>query len=212
MGVNKSAPVAAIVLAAGISQRMGKDNKLHLTIDGKPLLRHSLETLCAANLGEIVVVLGHEHEATHELLDGLPIKTVFNKDYLSGQMSSMRCGLSTLSEPNNGVMVALGDQPALTSEDINVIIDAYHHRDYGEVVIPMYQGERGNPIVISANSRDSILAGEKNVGCKQFIKKHPELTVMVEMPNSSVLLDLDTPQEYQAFCESTLSDSTRLRG
>jgi len=204
--------IAAIVLAAGSSQRMGEKNKLHLPIDGVPLLRRSLETLLASNIDEVVVVLGHDHQSTRALVDDLPLQLVYNQAHSSGQMTSVHCGLASLKDRYDGVIIALGDQPALSVADINYLIDAYHNRSSGEVIVPTYTGERGNPIIISDNCRADILAGTRNLGCRRFIEKNPELICKVEMPNPGVVIDLDTPQQYEDYCESQLSaDSSRMR-
>lgn len=194
--------IAAVVLAAGSSERMGSANKLHLPIDGVPLLRGSLETLLTSNVEEVVVVLGHEQESTRALIDDLPLRLVYNEAHSSGQMTSVHCGLTALRAAYNGVIIALGDQPALSIADINRLIDAFLNRIGGEVVVPTYQGKRGNPIIISESCRADILAGTRNLGCRKFIEKNPELVRMIEMPNPSVVIDLDTPQQYMNYCES----------
>lgn len=204
--------IAAIVLAAGSSQRMGAENKLHLPIDGVPLLRHSLEILLASNIDEVIVVLGHDQESTRALVDDLPLQLVYNQAHSSGQMTSVHCGLASLENSYDGVIIALGDQPALSVADINYLIEAYQNRSSGEVVVPTFTGERGNPIIISENCRADILAGTRNLGCRKFIEKNPELVCRVEMSNPGVVIDLDTPQEYEDYCESQLSgDSSRMR-
>ena len=197
-----NASIAAVVLAAGESRRMGELNKLHLPIQGVPLLRRSLETLLAAELGEILVVLGHECANTQALLEGLPVRSVINNDYQSGQMTSVHCGLGSLSQLCEGVIVALGDQPALTVSDITHLVDAFFARDGGEVVVPEFEGKRGNPIIISSSCRREIIAGKYNLGCRRFIENNPELVRTVEMPGPSVVIDLDTPMDYRRFCDS----------
>ena len=151
------AKISAILLAAVESRRMGDINKLHMPIDGLPLLRRSVETLLAAELGEIVVVLGYDRANTQALLKGLPVSTVFNNDYESGQMTSVHCGLGSLRQAFEGVIIALGDQPALTVSDIDHLIDAFFTRNGGEVVIPEYEGNRGNPIIISNRCQQDIV-------------------------------------------------------
>jgi molybdenum cofactor cytidylyltransferase len=207
------AKIAVIVLAAGESRRMGDINKLHLPIAGEPLLRRSVKTLLAAELGEIMVVLGHENAGTQDLLEGLPVGTVYNEDYAAGQMTSVHCGLGSLSQPCEGVMVALGDQPALTVSDINLLVGAFFTRDGGEVVIPEYEGKRGNPIIISSRCRQEIIAGKYNLGCRRFIENNPELARTVEMSSPSVVIDLDTPVDYRSYCDSEAPrlDTTTLR-
>ncbi len=196
------AKISAILLAAGESRRMGEINKLHMPIDGLPLLRRSVETLLAAELGEIVVVLGHDRANTQALLKGLPVSTVFNNDYESGQMTSVHCGLGSLRQAFEGVIIALGDQPALTVSDIDHLIDAFFTRNGGEVIIPEYEGKRGNPISISNRCQQDIITGKYNFGCRRFIEDNPELVRTVEMPGPSVVIDLDTPMDYRKFCDS----------
>lgn len=198
--------IAAIVLAGGLSQRMGALNKLHLDIDGTPMLRRTLEMLKHADLGEIVVVLGHEYQATQKLISDLNIRTVYNADYESGQMTSVHAGLGALQQPCSGVLVALGDQPALTVDDINQLTQAFKHRGNAEVIIPQYQARRGNPIIISDSSREDILAGKRKLGCRRFIENNPELVKMVDMSNPAVVIDLDTPEEYQNYRNSRQTD------
>jgi molybdenum cofactor cytidylyltransferase len=202
-----NAGIAAVVLAAGESRRMGEVNKLHLPIQGVPLLRRSVETLLAAELGEILVVLGHESADTQALLEGLPVRSIINNDYQSGQMTSVHLGLGSLSQLCEGVIVALGDQPALTVSDITHLVDAFFARDGGEVVVPEFEGKRGNPIIISRRCRQDIIAGKYNLGCRRFIENNPELVRTVEMPEPSVVIDLDTPMDYHRFCNSNLQQA-----
>ena len=209
--VKQQARIAAVVLAAGSSQRMGAANKLHLPIDGTPLLRHSVKILLDASIDDIVVVLGYDHQTTRALIEDLPLEIVVNDAHASGQMSSVHCGLNALDETYDGVIIALGDQPALRSTDIEILIDAFVNRDGREVLVPTYRGERGNPIVISSNCRTEIVAGTRNLGCRKFIEKNPQLVEKIEMSNPAVVIDLDTPQEYEDFCTtSALQDSSNL--
>ena len=206
-----SARMAAVVLAAGSSQRMGTANKLHLQIDGVPLLRRSLQTLLDSRIGHIVVVLGYEPRATLGLIEDMPVETVYNEAHLDGQMTSVHCGLAALGEDYDGIFVALGDQPALRADDIDALIDAFVARDGGEVVIPTYRGERGNPIVISNACRRDILAGARNLGCRKFVDRNPELVRKLDMSNPAVVVDLDTPEQYANFVASLSGDGPYLK-
>ncbi len=197
--------IAAVVLAAGSSQRMGAANKLQLPIDGEPLIRRSLATLLAAGIDDVVVVLGYEHESTRALIEDLPLDIVVNERHASGQMSSVHCGLNALRDDYDGVVIGLGDQPALRSADIEALIDAFANRDGAEVVVPTYRGQRGNPIVISARCRADIVAGNRNLGCRKFIDNNPELVQKIEMPSPAFVIDLDTPQQYEDFLSTASS-------
>lgn len=192
--------VSAVLLAAGESRRMGEVNKLELLIDGVPLLRRTAETLLASTLQEIVVVLGHQAEKASTILKGLPLKFVVNEDYRDGQMTSVYQGLSSLSQVCDGVMICLSDQPLLQTDDVNVLIEAFSQGRYrsnkGSILVPTYQGKRGNPIILDYQHRQEILNGKRNLGCKKLIEKNPELVSSFEMSNNHVVIDLDTPEEY----------------
>jgi molybdenum cofactor cytidylyltransferase len=128
-------------------------------------------------------------------LQGLEVHTVINSAYREGQMSSVHCGLEALTQPCDGVMICLADQPLLTARDIDVLIDAFA-RCGGSIIVPTYQGRRGNPIVLAYALRARILGGGRNLGCKRLIERNPELVTTVEMDNDHTLFDLDTPEDY----------------
>jgi molybdenum cofactor cytidylyltransferase len=189
--------VSAILLAAGLSQRMGAVNKLQIPVDGVPLLRRSAKRLTTAGLGEVVVVLGHDSEQTSALIDDLPVRTVLNTDYKSGQMSSVHRGLEALSRPCAGVMVCLSDQPLLDTDDIVLIARAFIADCPRPLLVPTWQGERGNPIVMSWEQREAILRGGRNLGCRRLIQNNPELVWTLPMPNDHCVADMDSPEDYR---------------
>ena len=110
---------------------MGGTNKLGLPIDGEPLLHRSARILVESRLSDVVVVLGHEAEEARRLLRGLEIRVVRHPGYAEGQMGSVHCGLATLTAAVDGIMICLADQPLLTSQDIDVLIDAFARRTHG---------------------------------------------------------------------------------
>ena len=192
----KGRGVSAILLAAGQSRRMGDANKLALDVDGVPLLRRCALTLLGAPLNEIVVVLGHQADAARSLLEGLPLELVENPHYAEGQMTSVHRGMQALRKPCDGVMVCLSDQPLLESADLETLIRAFVHDCPRSVLVPTYQGRRGNPIVLAHRHREAILAGERNLGCKRLIERNPELVWPYPMANDHCVFDLDTPDDY----------------
>jgi molybdenum cofactor cytidylyltransferase len=193
--------VSGVLLAAGESRRMGTLNKLALPVAGEPLLRRSVRTFLASGLDELVVVLGHEAEQAEALLENLDVTVVHNKQYEQGQMTSVYRGLEALSATCDGVMIALADQPLLTREDINVLIDGFVERRRGSVLVPTHGGRRGNPIVLAWEHRETILGGGRNLGCKKLIERNPELVETLEMDTDRVVFDLDTPEDYACLQE-----------
>lgn len=188
--------VSAILLAAGESRRMGQLNKLALPVDGVPLLQRTVQTLLQARLCELVVVVGHEQQSARLLLAGMPVHIVSNERYREGQMTSVYRGMEALQEPCDGVMVCLSDQPLLGPTDINTLVDTFFYKPPCSVLVPTYRGQRGNPIILASQYRSDILKGERNLGCKRFIEKNPDLVTTVEFDNDHVVFDLDTPDDY----------------
>jgi molybdenum cofactor cytidylyltransferase len=190
---------SGVLLAAGESRRMGSQNKLLLPIGDIPLVRHAATTLLAGGLEEIVVVLGFEADAVSEALAELPVRTVLNDDYREGQATSVRAGLAALEQHVDGVMICLADQPALSAEDIRELQQAFAVRTRGQVLVPQFRGQRGNPIVLAHAGVDGILARDENFGCRQFVARNPELVATVEMGTDHVVRDLDRPEDYAAM-------------
>jgi molybdenum cofactor cytidylyltransferase len=188
--------VSALLLAAGESRRMGGRNKLLLPVGGEPLLRRCAHTLLDSPVSQLVVVLGHEAERVRPALDGLALTMVENEHYREGQMTSVHAGLAALTAPCDAVMICLADQPLLDPEDIRRLTEAFAETDRA-VLVPTHRGRRGNPIMLSWPHRGEILAGQRNLGCRHFIEKHPALVSTVEMPNDHVLFDLDTQEDYR---------------
>ncbi len=188
--------VSAVLLAAGESQRMGEQNKLEMPVDGMPLIRRTVLMLLESSLREIIVVTGHQHEKIISLIEDLPAQIIINHNYRDGQMTSVYQGLDALVRPCDGVMICLADQPLLQTEDVDVLISAFGSRRRGSVLVPTWQDQRGNPIILDWKHRAAILSGERNLGCKRFIDNNPDLVEVFAMQNDHVVFDLDTPQDY----------------
>ncbi len=187
--------LSAVLLAAGESRRMGDTNKLMLPIAGVPLLRHCAATLARSRLVELVVVVGHQQEVARGLLQGLPTRIVYNENYGAGQMTSVARGLEALQKPCAGIMICLSDQPLLDVDDFKTIAEGFASCPTS-IMVPVHKGQRGNPVVLDYHHRESILAGQKNLGCRRLIEHNPELVTTLEMPNDHVTIDLDTPGAY----------------
>ena len=110
----------------------------------------------------------------------------------------MYCGLAALEKPCTGVMICLSDQVLLNVEDIKHIRRGFD-RCPTSIMVPVYKGARGNPVVLDYGHRQTILADKRNLGCRRLIEKNPELVTVLEMPNDHVLVDIDTPEAYAAL-------------
>jgi molybdenum cofactor cytidylyltransferase len=167
-----------------------------------PLVFRSVVTLLDVPFAEVVVVTGYEAARIEDALASLPVRFVHNPDYEGGQMTSVHAGLQALSKPTRGVMVCLADQPLLTSEDVMAIAEAFFDRPGCSVLVPTFEGRRGNPIVLARESIAQILARAPNFGCKEFISRNADLVSTAPIPNRRVLVDLDRPEDYAALLDS----------
>ncbi|HVM79088.1 MAG TPA: molybdopterin-binding/glycosyltransferase family 2 protein [Stellaceae bacterium] len=194
--------IAALVLAAGQSRRMGALNKLLIEIDGVPMVRRVVETLRQSSAKPIVVVTGHERERVEAVLRGLPVAFVHNPDYAEGLSTSLKAGVAALPSDVDGVLVCLGDMPRVTAAEIDRLIGAFNPVEGRAVCVPTRRGKRGNPVLWArqffAEMRD--VAGD--VGAKHLIGAHPELVAEVEMEDDGVLTDIDTPQALAKLAAS----------
>jgi len=201
--------VSVVVLAAGMSTRMGR-NKLLLMFRDKPLVVHAVDTLLASKAGEIIVVLGHESQKVWDQLEDYAgpvsnggqrrlVRLVKNPDYRDGLSTSVRTGVQAVSPEAEAIMIYLADQPLLEPADVDRIIAAFATAKVNDkmIVVPFFKGERGNPVLLDASLRDSILGIVGDVGCKGVIKRYPEKVYAIEMENDHVVRDVDDAQAYE---------------
>jgi molybdenum cofactor cytidylyltransferase len=154
-----SARIVAILLAAGRSQRMGDRNKLLMDVGGQPMVRRVAATLLASRVHEVIAVLGHDRALVAAAFAGMPLRIVINAEYASGQISSVRAGIAAIAEDPAAIVVALADQPALEPPDIDFLVDAFLALPEPKILVPVYGGQRGNPIVLPGGQRQMLLAG-----------------------------------------------------
>jgi molybdenum cofactor cytidylyltransferase len=187
--------ISAVLLAAGESRRMGAVNKLALPVRGEPLLRRTASLLLQLPLRERVLVTGHEAGRTRELVAGLPLIVEHNPAYREGQMTSVHRGLAALQAPCDGVLICLADLPLLTADDLHRLIEGFETCPT-PVLVPTFEGQRGNPILIADAQRTQILEGDRTLGCRRLLERHPERVTTLEMDNDHTVFDLDTPEAY----------------
>lgn len=189
--------VSAIVLAAGLSSRMGAENKLLLPVDGKPMVRVVVERLLEAGVEEVLVVTGYEVERIQEALSSLPVKMIFNPNYRRGMTSSIQTGVAAAS--GLGYMICPGDMPFLQSADyrqMRAFFGEKHREDAACICAPVYQGKRGHPVVFAAHYREEILQHKEPEGCKGIVGAHHDHLYTLPFSTSSILRDMDTPEDY----------------
>jgi len=190
--------VAAIVLAAGRSTRMGGPNKLLETISGKPLVRIAAEQALSSRASPVVVVSGHERARVEAALASLDVRLVHNPDYAQGLSTSVKAGLAALPPESEAAIVCLGDMPQVTSALIDRLIAAFDPERNALVVLPTFSGKRGNPVLWSRRFFPELIALEGDVGARHLIGAYPEVVTEVPVENAAAMVDIDTPDALRA--------------
>jgi molybdenum cofactor cytidylyltransferase len=187
--------ISAIVLAAGASRRMGTQ-KLLLPYTGKTIITHIVEQLCESRLAEIIVVTGHEPDRITTELAGRPVQFAHNPDYESGMLSSVRCGLRVLPQGCEAALIALGDQPSITTALIREMYQVFQELKPG-ILVPRHGGRRGHPMIFSKRYFAEVLAQYDDVGLRGLLQKHPQDIYELDVPTDAVLADMDYPEDYR---------------
>ncbi len=203
-GLHSRLAVGAVLLAAGSGSRIGHRPKSLLELGGVPLVRRLLIALSGAGVDEVVVVLGHHAELIEPVVQTFPVTLVRNMNPDAGQVSSQRLGLAALSSKLDAVLVVLADQPLINAQDITALIGAFKKRSEGtQVLVPEVGGQRGNPVIFSADVRDQILQSGDQVGCRQWQAHNPAATAPFFSDNRRYRVDIDTEEDLAAFERST---------
>jgi molybdenum cofactor cytidylyltransferase len=182
----------AIVLTAGKSERMGKPKAL-LSFRGKTFLEHILDVIARSSIESTVVVLGHHRDVIEK--NTTLHHSVFNPDYAQGMITSFQAGIRALP-PNSGAVLFLVDHPVVDVATIELLIR--HHRP-GTIVLPTYHGQRGHPVLFSAEVLQEVLALSPSRGANVVVRKDPARVVEVAVNAPGILMDIDTPEQFEAL-------------
>ncbi len=198
--------IAALLLAAGQSRRMGS-NKLLAEIDGKPMVARTATRLLSSHARPIVAVLGNQADAVDAALGRLPVERVRNPAFAEGLSTSLKRGLAALPPECDGVVVCLADMPLVTGRDLDRLIAAFNPLEGRAIIVPTRRGKRGNPVLWARRFFPEMgeLAGD--VGAKHLIGDYAELVCEVEMDSDGVLVDVDTPDALAALRDKTKSSA-----
>ena len=196
--VTNGAPrIAALVLAAGLSRRMGERNKLTIPVPGsgglKPMVAHAVDAAIAAKASPIIVVLGHEDAKVRALLSGRDVVFVANPDYAHGLSTSLRAGMRALSDGVDGAVVLLGDMPKVGGAEIEKLIAAFNPVEGRAIAVPTYLGKRGNPVLFSSAFFETMAHASGDTGAKHLIGENEDQVIEVAMDSDAVLADVDDP-------------------
>jgi molybdenum cofactor cytidylyltransferase len=186
--------IAAVILAAGLSKRMGGPKQI-LPVEGEPMLGRVLAVFRRSMVGEVVVVLGAEAQQIRETVRFKDEKVVINIRYREGMGSSLRLGIEALGDGTDAAIIALADQPFLSPATVDSIIEA-HARTGAPIVVPVYHGGRGNPVLFDRSLFPQMLEVHGDVGAKSVVESHADEVLEVAVDDAGIIFDIDTPDDY----------------
>jgi len=191
--------IPAIVLAAGKSTRMGRPKPLLPLASGDSFLAHIVKTLRAADVEDVVVVLGHEAALVERAFEHSPIAARFvtNAGYEAGQLSSLITALRVVDRPGVvAVLMTPVDVPLFSAATVRALVQRYR-RSPAPVVRPVAQGRHGHPVLIDRRLFAGLIAADPGQGPRAVIRAHAASDADVEVDDPGAFLDIDTPEEYQ---------------
>ena len=190
--------IAALLLAAGQSSRMGS-NKLLAEVDGRPMVARVAQRLLSSRARPIIAVLGNDADRVDAALGRLPVERVRNPAFAEGLSSSLKRGLAALPPDIDGVIVCLGDMPLVAGRDLDRLIAAFNPLEGRAIVVPIRHGKRGNPVLWAKRFIPEMAELAGDVGAKHLIGDYAELVAEIEMDSDGVLIDIDTPDALAAL-------------
>lgn len=191
-----SVSIGAVVLAAGMAVRMGRQ-KLLLPLDGKPMLAHVLEVVAAVPFASRVVVIGEPQEPLAALCQEQGIPSVFNEKRKSGQASSVCLGLAELGDGLDGVLFLQGDQPLITKSLVKRMLEAFYQlQDSKAILVPVHAGVLRSPILFGAHWLKELALLKDDCGGKELVRRYPEHVRTLPWAEHFVFEDADTWEEY----------------
>jgi len=188
--------VAAVVLAAGSSKRMGEP-KLVLPWGRTTVIGQVVSTLAQARVAEIVVVTGGAYKVVLRALDKFAVRTVYNPCYEQDEMIySLQVGLSVVSQGMNAAMIVLGDQPRIQPEIVNKLLDRYKDLT-AEIIVPSYRMRRGHPWIVARSLWTTLMEMKSPATLRDFLESHQQKIHYVNVESDTILMDMDTPSDYR---------------
>lgn len=184
--------ISAVVLAAGLSRRMGKP-KLLLPLGSKTIIEHVVEHVLKSKVGETIVVLGANGREIRRVLSGRAVKCIENPRYAEGQGTSVGAGAAAVSPEAGGILFLTGDQPLVSPSLMNRLIDEF---TYSEALIVKHGGN-GTPTIFSIKLRDELIQLSGDAGGRQLMEKYKTEVQTVPVDPGPTAMDVDTEEDYQ---------------
>ena len=188
--------ISGIILAAGLSTRMGEPKQL-LPFGDSTIIETVIDNLLGSKLNEVIVVVGHEARKIRAHIQHKPVKIVFNPDYQEGMLTSAQCGVQSISASADAFAMTLVDLPLITPDLVNLVIDTYVQTE-GRIAVPSYNYRRGHPVIFNRRYAADLLAlDEDSGGVRSLFQKYADDIHYVTVDTDRVLWDIDYREDYE---------------
>ena len=191
--------ISGVVLAAGQSKRMGKQNKLLMDVGGRPLVRRAVETALAAGMDDVVVVTGHDADLIRGALSGLDVRFVHNPHFADGMSTSLRSGIGGVSRHASGAMVILGDMPEIAPETLIKLTKSFVASGSEQICAPFYDdgngARRGNPVIWPREFFAEMMDCSGDFGARELLSRFAERLTKVKCDDAGIHKDIDMPED-----------------
>lgn len=202
--------LSVIVLAAGLSNRMGVENKLLLPFQGKTILETTISNILKADIGEVIVVVGHEAVKVKTVLKNYPLPTesgctisiVENLDYQKGMTTSIQTGIRA-AKNTEGYVICLSDMVLIEPYEYQLLAQQFlQSTDEKAIIQPVFKEKRGNPVIFSSFYKNAILETTDTEGCRSVVQAYKNHVTLIEMPTNHVLQDVDFKEDYEQILKN----------
>ena len=196
--------ISAIVLAAGSSIRMQGTNKLLLPYKGKTIIASVVQNIQNAGIEDIIVVTGFEDDKINNALQNFPVRLVYNQAHKKGMTTTVQVGVAVAK--GNGYMICLADMLAITSGEYKLLKNSFDNsikKDNKCICVPVFDNQKGNPVIFSSLYREAILHHQEMDGCKQIIQFNKGHISQVIMSTDHVIRDIDFYEDYNQVIANT---------
>ena len=189
--------IESFILAAGISKRTGKINKLTKKYKNKPLIEHTIKNYLDSNIDCNNIITGYESDKINQIALKFNLIAFYNKDFSKGMLSSIKVAIHNIQKQTTGVIIGLGDMPLVKTNDLNLLIDKFTSADCKKICVPESYKKIGNPIIFPVKILKMILRDidteDRDTGLKSIIKDYDPITVKT---SKGVLKDFDKIEDY----------------
>lgn len=191
----------AVILSAGESSRMGSNPKANLLYNNKTFLANIVDIFSKSGLGKIYAVVGKDAELIKTTNKDLEVEFLTNKEYKKGQLSSIKVSLEHIPKTCDSIMIHLVDHPLIQRETVKAILTARKSTN-APVIIPVFKGKRGHPVLFGSEVFDDIKSAPMDVGARSVVWKYANNVHEIIVDDQGIVLNINTPELYQEWCQA----------